>query len=321
MRGLRFGIIDGSAQGFEAFTYPRYRGLLLGTEHAQFIHERIALGAWRNERPVGLAFLSRPFSAVSAQSLSSGGAADQRQLLSIMVSSLLRRCGIGSQLLTRAEQLAQASGTAHLSARHSSRLSDRTAFEACLARCHWARPAAIDFRLAGRARWALQAQIDWAPFLARLTTRGFICTSWADLTDDDRAQVKHLVDNVLPEADRQFDPFSPQNRIEPLPALSIMIRLHGRIVGWIQGSRGAMPDSFHYSYGYALPEVQRLGCLVAGVRDVCQRQAQLYGDTSLCVLETAYANAPMRRFMERQLVPYSDWTDYRYLSEKQLTKA
>ena len=38
----------------------------------------------------------------------------------------------------------------------------------------------------------------------------------------------------------------------------------------------------------------------------------------LSVFETSHSNAGMRRFMERQLKPYSEWTDARYLSEKLL---
>jgi len=354
LRGLRVGVIQGAACGFDGFTYPRYRAMLLGAELAQFMHERIAVGAWLDDRPVGLAFFSRPYSPLpqavdgeaaapfavrecvgdaddarsialhcepdaSASSPSAEVAnTDRRQLLSIMVEPLLRRCGIAGRLISHAEQLALASGTRRLNAIHSSRLSARLAFEALLARSGWSAPAEFQFRLAGRARGALQAQADWAPFLARLAARGFTSTSWVNLGDADRAAQRQLVAQVLPEADRRFDPFHPRNRLAPVPELSVMLRRHGRIVGWIQGSQGTLPDSFHYSYGYALPEVQRLGWLAAGVRDVCHRQAELHGENSLCVMETDHDNAAMRRFMARQLVPYSEWADSRYLSEKQL---
>ena len=97
-----------------------------------------------------------------------------------------------------------------------------------------------------------------------------------------------------------------------------MLRRQGRIVGWILGARGALADTFHYSHGYVLPEVRRSGWLVAGVRDVCQRQTELYGGLTLSVFETSHTNSNMRRFMERQLKPYSEWTDARYMSEKLL---
>jgi hypothetical protein len=68
----------------------------------------------------------------------------------------------------------------------------------------------------------------------------------------------------------------------------------------------------YYCDGYAVPQLRRLGWLVAGVRDVSERQAGLQGEDSLCVFETAADNLAMQRFMERQLRPYSEWVDRRY---------
>ncbi len=316
--------------------------MLLGTEGGQFIHERLALGAWLDERPVGLAFFSRPFGALLADSRESVAGAlagreasdgagvppapgtpdsPRRQLLSIMVLPLLRRCGIGGRLLAHGERLALASGTHSLRAEHSSRLAARVAFEALLARGKWRAPAELHFRLAGRASWALRAEVDWAPFLSRLAERGFTTTDWVGLGESERAQVRHLVENVMPEEHRQFDPFGPHNQIAAVPELSVMLRRHGRIVGWIQASQGALTGSFHYSFGYVLPEMQRLGWMVAGVWDVSRRQAELHGSRSLCVFETAHTNVNMRRFMESRLTPYCEWTDFHYLSEKELHPA
>lgn len=328
-KGLRIARLEGPAQGFERFTYPRYQPLLLGEKNAEFMLERLAVGAWLGSQPVGLVFLSRPWAPTAevAESDSAETTADaapdapprtQRQLLSVMVHPLARRTGLASRLLTAAQTLAAAGGTQKLTALHSSRLPALTAFEALLKKNGWNNPQEIEFRLAGRAGWALRARDDWGAFLQRLDSRGFSAADWQTLSDSDRAEVRHLVEQVMPEADRKFNPFHPQRQIEPVPELSVLLRKRGAIVGWIVGSRGQLPDSFHYSYGYVLPEVQRMGWLVAGVRDVCERQACLYGEQTLSVLETAHGNAAMRRFMERQLKPYSEWTDARYLSEKPL---
>ncbi len=48
------------------------------------------------------------------------------------------------------------------------------------------------------------------------------------------------------------------------------------------------------------------------------RRADVHGSRSLCVFETAHTNAAMRRFMERQLTPYAEWTDFHYQSDKRL---
>ena len=324
---IRIAPVGSDAEPFSALTFPRYRPILLGTEQPEFMHERIAVGAWLNDKPVGLAFYGKPWACEQSEDAADaptadGGdgkpAQDQRQLLSVMVVGAARRQGLGARLLAYGEALARTSGTIRLTAMHSSRLLAQPAFAALLKSCGWAAPKAFEFRLASRASWALKARTDWASFMARLDARGYSATDWRGLNDTDRSEIKRLVEHVIPESDREFDPFGPKNMIEAVPELSLLLRKHGQIVGWILGSRGALPATFHYSCGYVLPEVQRLGWLVAGVRDVCQRQAELHGGHTLSVFETSHANAGMRRFMERHLEPSSEWTDARYLSEKLL---
>jgi len=307
---IRIGVLTLPAPGFEVFTFPRYRPLLLGTEHPEHLPERVALGAWLGERPVGLAFFSRCY-----------GDDARRQLFSVMVSRFLRRRGIGRRLLALGEQTAAAQGTRTLLAYYSSRLAARDAFEALLNRAGWSAPREFEYRLAGKAQWAYRAAQDWAPFLARLQQRGYAATLWGEITAADREQIAALVATVLTPEERQFDPLPAAGKLELLPDLSLILRREQEIVGWILGSRGALPDSVYYSHGYVLPSVRRAGWLVGGVRDVCQRQAEQLGGETVSVFETAHDNQAMRRFMERQLKPYSLWTDSRYRSEKEIGAA
>ncbi len=305
--GLRIAPLTLPAPQFSPFTFPRYRGLLSGTELPETVSERIAIGAWLGDSPVGLAFLSRP-----------NGESRRRRLLSIMVSPLLRRQGMATRLLREAESLAVADGAKALDAVHSSRMASSGAFEALLRRAGWSAPKEIEYRLAGKAGWSLKAKADWGDFVGRITGRGYQTTTWNELTDADHQVIGNIVQACLPEPDRAFDPLKIPPDLPVIPELSLALRRHGEIVGWVLGSKGAIPDTVYYSHGYVLHKVRRAGWLVAGVREVCERQCALMGPETISVFETAANNADMRRFMERQLKPYSLWTDSRYLSEKSL---
>lgn len=305
--GFRVAALNLPAPGFEAFTFPRFRPLVLETADPAIPQARIAVGAWVGSTPIGLALYSLPNDEDRS-----------RRLHSVLVTALLRRRGLGMRLLDLGEELARADGAQNLSAVHSSQLKAAPAYEALLRKGGWKAPKEFEYRLAGKANWALQAREDWAPFLARLKQRGFATTTWGALSDEDRAQIAHIVDKQVPEADRAFDPFNPEIKLELVPDLSLLLRRQGEIVGWIHGSLGKLPDSVYYSHGYVLHSARRAGWLIGGVREICERQVALMGGESVSVFETASDNQTMRRFMDRQLKPYSLWTDSRFLSEKKL---
>ncbi|MGQ0655185.1 MAG: GNAT family N-acetyltransferase [Betaproteobacteria bacterium] len=298
----RVAAIELPAPDFETFTYPRYRPVVRGAA-PEDTGRPLAIGAWAGGIPAGLALFSLWPNA-------------RGRLLSILVSAPLRGHGLAGRMLALGEAAAAADGVKKLVALHSSRMPRRESWEALLRKSGWSAPAELEFRLAGRARWSIQAAQDWAPFLARLAERGYGSSPWNEISPADRARVAAMVTSELSEADRSFDPFKAEKALELIGELSLVLRRHGEIVGWIVASRGALPGSVHYSNGYVLPALRRAGWLVAGVREVCERQSALLGRDSLSIFETAPGNQAMRRFMERQLKPYSEWTDTRYRSEK-----
>jgi GNAT superfamily N-acetyltransferase len=297
------------ATGFDAFTYPRYRELLSGGAQPEAARERLAVAAWAGEVPAGLAFLSRE------------SPEHDRQLLSIMVSPALRRRGLGERLLLAVQDLAAGRGTSRLVARFSSRMAAARAFEALLAKAGWSAPEAFEYRLAGRASWALEALRDWAPFLDRLRKTGFSAADWRTLTGRERTEISAVMDRHMTGAERAFDPFRDEAKLALIPEICVLLRRDAEIVGWIQGKRGGLPDTFHYSSGYVIPPLRRAGWLIGGAREVCQRQAERFGGDTVAVFEAAADNLAMRRFMDRQLKRYSTWTDTRYRSEKRLAQA
>ncbi|MGV3569676.1 MAG: GNAT family N-acetyltransferase [Ramlibacter sp.] len=286
--------------------------MLADPQAAPRLQRQLAVGAWLHEQPVGLAWLSAPLGADDA-----AGAAP-RELLSVMVAPLLRRMGIARRLLERAQELAATQGCPSLQAFHSSRLPARAGYEALLRACGWSAPVPCESRLAGKAGWALAARDDWAPLLARWRAAGFSACDWGAVDAAARADIARVVATELPAADRLYDPLRPDLQATAIPALSLLLRRHGRPVGWLLGSPGLLPATVYYAQGYVLPALQRQGWLLAGMREVCERQAALLGPDSLATFVTAQANANMQRVMQRQLGRYAQWMDERYLSLKPL---
>jgi len=304
---IRIRELELPAPEFASFTFPRFEPILLGTAAPVTGPGRIVVGALLDELPIGLALFSRP------------SRENERHLISIMVRPSWRQRRLGARMLALGESLARSTGTTKLLAVHSSRLSALPAYEGLMRSAGWGEPVAFEHRLAGKAGWALRARQDWAPFLARLQTRGFGVTDWSDITAADREAVAAVMEGS-PTETVAFNPFATEHKLAVEPRLSVFLRRHGEIVGWILASKGALPDSVHYSHGYVRPELQRAGWLVGGVREVCERQAGYFGPDTLSTFETSSTNQGMRLFMERQLKPYSLWTDTRFVIDKSLAQ-
>ncbi len=295
------------APEFASLTYPRFRKLLTETDNDQNdAHElQLAIGASINAKPVGLILLSRPYGE------------KERRLFSVFVSREIRRHGLALELLKESEKIAKANGTRKLIAFHSSQMPMLEPYEALMQKAEWSTPRVKDFRLAGRADWAAQAADDWARFLARIRLGGFASTAWNELTDADRQTINYLIESEIPETDRIFHPLNT-GELPLIHEVSIALRNRDGIVGWILGSEGAMTGHVYYSHGYVLPEYQRRGWLIAGMVDVCQRQARLLGPDTIPVYETSIERPDMQRLMEKRMKPYTIWMDKRFLCEKML---
>lgn len=286
------------------FTYPRYRrwletGIELGSVDALNRRvRRLAVAAWIGSSPVGLALAACPQHGVG-------------RLLSIMVDVRFRRCGIGSALLTAVEEATRAGGTQTLLTYFGSRI-DRTAFVGLLDRCGWSPPKLAEFRLAAPADWTERMGDGWPPFLDRLRGFGFSASPWSDLSAEERARALAIEEAEVPKH---------WTRVEVLeakadPAISIALRRHGTVEGWIHGETCPGETFHHYVSGYVRRGLQRLGWLVAGLDAVCRRQAAVYGPTSVAIYETEGDNPAMVAFMKRRLTPITIWMDERYRSEK-----
>jgi hypothetical protein len=307
---LRIELLTQACPQLKSLTFPRYQSFLdappLATDGQAF-----AVAAWIGDLPVGLAL-------VSGQSDSG-----MRDLLSIQASPLFKRCGIAKQLLAEVERLSVACGTDTLMCLHSSRMSSAADFTAWLQHTGWDAPKEIEHRLAGHASWAERAELAWAPFLTRLRRNGFATTPWSNINDEDRHTIRQLIAHQFTERERitGFDPFPYEADETLVLPISLILRQHGQVVGWILGNKQAITGSqvFSYPRAFILPVLRKAGWWVGGIHAVCRRQADAFGEQSLSIFEMSPIETNMHRFVERHIKPYSVWTDIRYESIKTLT--
>jgi len=92
------------------------------------------------------------------------------------------------------------------------------------------------------------------------------------------------------------------------PELSIVLRQNGNIAGLVFGE-SPTPDLCYYGNGYVIPELRRRGALIGLIRDVCHRQAELYGPKSIARLSTTPQTPGMPRFMRERLGLCALWYD------------
>lgn len=261
-----------------ALTFPRYAPLLSADMLAAPWCR--AFAAWADGAPVGLALLGRDEDG-------------SWRLLSLVVASAWRRRGVGRALLAAVTAWARDHGVAELTAVHGDTMRGAAAWRALLAAGGWSPPEPYLLSLTGRAPWAAEARAEWAPLFTRLAAQGYGVTPWHDRNAADDAEIDRL--------SRGIGRLAPSHAGEVLPEVSLVVRRHGRPVGWVLGGQGARPGEIYYPSGWVTAPLQRAGWLVAALVDACLAQQRAFGDDGLCSFQTAGDNRAMRDFMLRRL--------------------
>ncbi|SNR87037.1 GNAT family N-acetyltransferase [Puniceibacterium sediminis] len=287
-------------------TYPRYRWRLMCEEPphaAQFEGLKLtdAFVACIDDRAVGLALLD-------------AGSPQHSRLLSVMVAKPIRSTGVGLQLIAAIEKAARVRGATQIEA-HFLHEPARDPFRALMRSAGWTAPVPLNFRLAGRADWTTRMGADWPRFMNRMESNGFSTTPWASIDAADREKADVLVaeqaGNEVIISYKGCEDFCDEK-------LSIAIRKNGELVGFIHGESLQQNDFHYYSTGYVSKPLQRAGWLIAGLDDVCRRQAVEYGPESLAIYETYGTNTRMIDFMRRRLGPVFTWMKERHKVQKSL---
>lgn len=277
-------------------TYPRYANLL--TEAALADSDLLAVAAWVRDQPVGLALSLRDPVEGSGR------------LMSLAVAAPWRRRGFGLALLAAAEDGARQRGWSALCALHGEGLRGRDAWLALLARAGWGAPELGLLALTGLATWASEARTEWDALFVRLAEAGFSVTPWHDVSAADRAALDRLDGDAGRMSHRWGD--------APLPEVSVVVREHGRPVGWVLGTHGTRTGDIYYPVGWVVPRLQRMGWLVAALVEACLAQERAFGDGGTCSFQTAGDNRAMRDFMLRRLDKWTIRLDRHWLNTKDL---
>jgi GNAT superfamily N-acetyltransferase len=300
--------LESAGPEFAPLTFPRYRGLLApGRQDVTAIGllaGQSSLTLEGEEIPVGLALLwKQPEQA-------------QMLLLSIRVHRLYRGQGVAGELLARAESAARSQGAASLATTYSSRLPRRVEFERLLDRGGWSAPEVSEVRGAAYAA-AVAAEMDrLEPAHRPYLPPGARIEPWSSVTESERGEVDALAAGIA------FSAFLSPSLYEKTahPELSIVLRLNGRIAGWVFGERHS-DELCYYPCGYIIPALYRRASYVALIREVCRAQAALFGPKSVAQL-SATTNVPgLPRFMRKRLAPCALWYDEMWRSTKQLLPA
>jgi GNAT superfamily N-acetyltransferase len=295
-RALRFTNQAGAT--FDHLTFRRFRHLLSPERP-----DVTAIGAYARETAVGLALV---FWLPLKQHT-------EARLLSVMVDRAYRGTGVARALLARAESAALERGYTSLVAAYSSRLPGRREFEGLLSRSGWAAPEIAEMRTAGYAAAGV-AEMDrlegsHRPYLPA----GACLEPWSSVTAGERGDVDALVAAIEFKA-----PLAPSLYEEKAhPELSLVLRHNGKIAGWVFGERDS-DDFCHYGCGYVVPALRRRGALIGLIREVCRRQAAMFGPKSVAQLSTTPQVPGMPRFIRERLGPCSLWYDELWSASKRL---
>lgn len=296
----------GALPGFAALTYPRYRPVLLGNPigpqpaGTPIAGNCFAVTAHAGDMPAGLALVEGMW----------GGEA---RLLSIMVAPALRRRGIGLALLDGLAGMAGDGGFTRLHCFHNNRMRDVPAFEGLLQRAGWSAPMLAEIRLTGPAGFTDAVHPHWQALFDRQDRDGYSHSLWADRTQADRDELAALHEGGQVEEWLSLQDWMLSHAD---PHVSLLLRRHGRVVGWIIGERNRQWDCIHYTAGFTIAPLRRCGWMIRGLYEATALQARHYGADHPARFETFSGNEGMMRLMAERLAPYASEQDCRYRSER-----
>jgi len=289
---------DLTAQQLEeagAMTFPSYRPCLGAEDHS-------FLAALVGQEVVGL---------VLWRMANDGRVA---RLLSILVRSDYRRQGVGSELLSRSIKVLGES-VENLAAYWSSTLPGADAFERLLLAAGWSEKVLDQCRVSGTAQsardWAHRRQMD-----RMLMRAGWSFTSFEDLPESERSEVELAVSAAqVPEGWRPFEDVPIDQALEP--KLSIVMRQHGDVVGWLTTCRTESGEIWYYRL-YNIGAGKAAGALMPLIVEVNRRHFELDGPNARWRWNTSSNRPEMLAFLARHAAEFCDFHDYYWTSRRVL---
>lgn len=290
-----FVVLKDNATLFAGLTFPRLRPWLDALPKGI-----IAVGAISMGRPVGLAMGEVKPNAVA-------------DLFSIAVASPMRRQGIGCGLLLEWQKQVALHGAVKSRVNYPTTLKSREGLEGLLAKTGWSSPQEDGFIVTGRAGVMVDAARQWPGVSGRLADLSAYTFEPVTLTSDDVTSV-----NAYCARPDFVDMFGPLNDAVPFDDdLSLIIRRHGVLVGWLlairekayRGAHAVSPTSqptVRYLEAYLDPAYWHSGVMIGAYFHCYQKQALLFGPDSVAVYYTNQNLPRMVALTRRRFAPIAD---------------
>jgi len=281
-------VLIGACPSFARFTF---KGM---SDHLREIPAGcIAVGAWHDDRPIGLALGWR-------------GTEDIARLVSVAVAPPHRGLGHGAALVARWESEARRLGAAWALCRFSNALPARAAFERLLAEQAWSPPKEVEYRLAGRAGAMARQGGAWLGVSGRILNSRAISYMPLTLGPDDDAAIARLLAQPGAVLLR-----GPLGYAEPLVhEATIAIRRAGKLVGWIIAIPSGVEDPaakgakvVEYVESYLDAALWATGAAIGGYFHAFTAQAAAYGEDSIAIYRTHPGVPQMVAFTRRRFAP------------------
>ena len=278
---MRIEILQGDAARFAGLTFPRYAPLL-----ADVRRPVLAAALFRGPDPVGLALAT----------------VEERyaRLLSLYVAPQERGAGHGSGLLAHV-QGALAPEADLIWAEYTSSLPQRQGFEGAMRRAGWDAPTTREVRVSGPLGPVLALAETWPGLRgARDARLGLTLEPWSDEASDDAAALAELA------REPGFIPgLAPGLYLARIDApISLRIRQHGRLVGWLLAERLTDPAPGHegavrlnWPTGYVTGPLWQSGILIRAFVHSLRLARPVYGEEAVASL---YAALPRVTAMVRR---------------------
>jgi GNAT superfamily N-acetyltransferase len=260
----------------------------------------VAVAAWQDERPLGLALLGPNL-------LGKPGA----QLHSIMVSFPHRRQGLGRQLLASMVTLAGEMGAGDLVAEWSSRLPGAGALAGLLHHAGWTEPQRVCLRLQSSVDRTERVFLRRAALLGRLERDQVTLVPWGTLGQGGQQRVMDVVAALrgAGELPDWADPSSHLTTAEP--HFTLMIRDGtGAWRGWIICEYQPLVDRWFFPIGWVHPADAKRGWLMAAIAKVTAMMEAQIGPHAVAAFEASHLNPPMWAMLEKHFFPHATMADY-----------
>jgi hypothetical protein len=285
---------------FASMTFPAYRQALNAGQATDSV---IALGAFSNSQPVGLA-LARL-----------GRANQPATLLSIFCTPALRRRGLATGLLALLEDELRMRGAPSLNCSWSSKLPSAAEFERLLHRRGWNAPEGR-MLLCTADEGIKKAPFFHPPVYDRIerALEGAEIIPWSDITKEERESIRRR---------QKEKPWIPHDlvpeRLEAdyFPMTSAGLRINGEVVGWVITHRMA-PAVIRYTCSFVRRDYARRGGVIMLYRDVIWRQVDQLAKGTYGIWTVPYDHAEMADFARRRMGPYLRSLDETWGAKKSL---